>query len=486
MKKITGLLLIIFLLSNHLSYSRAGGGGGKKSSDDESSSSSSSSSRDDDDDDDYSSSSSRSSSSSSGKGPDLPGWAYAAIIGGFIIYYLIDTRRKKVAQKANAAQPRKNNIQKSNSNKPVIDEIFMKANPGFDKQAFKTKVKTAFISIQDAWSQQNLSKVRNWISDGIYQRFNMQFEMMKQLEQKNFITNISINQITFVKAYVEGSYSIVTVAVDFKMDDQFISEKMKQLNQKFLGDEAIEYWTFVKKSGAIEKDLYQNNSCPNCGNELNKNGGEISKCPSCGTITYLGDYDWVLSEITQEDDYNEDAQGINKNNLLIDLRTEEELCVQNMEDKASNAFVHYLFAKAWNKSSHFERFATDEVVQKIKQEKDEPFIYNRVYLNRVTFSNYNSTENKHHLKFDVVYSSQRVQLNNDKVKELDSDIVTHKASLTLSRQGGQKISKSKLWSHECPSCAAPYTDSTSSKCGYCNEKINTTQFDWVVTEASSD
>lgn len=475
MKKISSLLLILFLLSNYSSYSRAGGGGGKKSSSSSHSSHSSSHSSSS-----HHSSSSYSRSKSSGS---LSGKEVLYIFGGIVGFLIVAAVFQRGSKNKSNQQQNNNTSKKPKNNQAVINPEFMSANPGFDKQAFKTKVKTAFLAIQDAWSQQNLSKVRNWISDGIYQRFNMQFVMMKQLDQKNFISNISINQITFIKAYVEGNYSIITVAIDFKMDDKFVSEKMKQLNQTYLGDEATEYWTFVKKSGAVEKDLYNNNSCPNCGNDLNKGGGEISKCPNCGTVTYLGDYDWVLSEITQEDNYIEDAQANDKKDLLKELRTEEEICVQNMEDKASNAFVHYLFAKAWNKSSHFDRFATDDVIQKIKTEKDEPFIYNRVYLNRVTFTNYQLQENKHHLKFDVVYSSQRVQLSNDKVKELDNDVETQNATLTLSREAGNKISKSKLWSHECPNCGAPYTDSTSSKCSYCNEKINTTQFDWVVTDA---
>lgn len=459
--------MIVFLLSNQLSYSRAGGGGGKNHS----SSSHSSSSHH---------SSSHSSSHSRGGSGSLSG-KEVVIIFGSVIGFLVLAAVFKGGRGSNRQQ-QNNSHKKQNNNQPVITPEFMAANPGFNKEEFKGKVKIAFMAIQDAWMQQNLSKVRNWISDGVYQRFNLQFEMMKQLGQKNLLSNISIQQITFIKTQVESTYSTLTVSVKFKLDDKFISEKMPKLNESYSGDEALEYWTFVKKSGPINKDLYHDNSCPNCGNELNKDGGEVSKCPSCSTVTYLGDYDWVLSEITQEDDYEDDTDFDANDKKLEALRKEEEFCIQNMEDKASNAFVHYLFASAWNKSSHFKRFAIDEVIAKLDTENDEPYIYNRVYLNRVTYSEYTFEGNTHHLNFTVVYSSQRVQLKNYKVKELDDDIETRWGSLTLSRNVGAK-SKSKLWSHECANCGAPYTDTTSSTCSYCNAKINSTSQDWVVTAA---
>lgn len=449
-------------------YSRAGGGGGRSHSSSHSSSSHHSSSH-------SSNHSGRSSGTISGQAILI---IFGSVIGILVLAAILTSiRRKTNNQRGNG------NKNKSDSNKPIITTEFMNANPGFNKEQFKSKVKIAFLSIQEAWSQQNLSKVRNWISDGIYQRFNLQFEMMKQLEQKNLISNVTIQQIKFVKAYVESNFSVITIEIHFKMDDKFISEKMKHLNENYTGEEAMEYWTFIKKSGAIDKDLYSNNSCPNCGNELNKDGGEVSKCPSCSTVTYLGDYDWVLSEITQEDDYEYDNEiDEDEINKLTELKKEEEFCIQNMEDKASNAFVHYLFASAWNESSHFKRFATDKVIDEINSEKDEPYIYNRIYLNSVTYSECTFDEDTHHLNFIVVYSAQKVQLKNNDVKEIDEDVETYWGGLTLSRKAGVKT-KSRLWSHECPNCGAPYNDSTSSSCSYCNAKINSPTLDWVVTSA---
>ncbi|MFL5754373.1 MAG: TIM44-like domain-containing protein [Bacteroidia bacterium] len=474
MKKLNSIYTLVFflLLNSAEAWARAGGGGGRRSS-----SSSHSSSH-----------SSHSYGSSGGGGSFSWGYIILVLVVLAVIYIVVKKYKGPGAGMLSSITGIDTDTDEeegleiqSNDGAPVITEAFLLANPGFSNDGFQDKVRTAFMAIQQAWQDQNLGKVRKWISDGVYQRFSIQFDMMKKLGQKNLLSNIDIEQVQFVKAYTESNYSVVTVGVRFTMDDKFISEKMPQLNESYSGDQAIEYWTFVKKSGAVNKDLYQSNSCPNCGNGLNEDGGEVSKCPSCGTVTYLGDYDWVLSEITQSEDYAADSWYNPDNISLAPLRKEEEFCMQNMEDKASNAFVHYLFASAWNKADHCNRFASDEVIAEINAEKDEPYVFNRIYVNRVSFAAYAPGENMHQLHFTIVYSGQKVKLEENKVKKLDDDMVTRMASLTLSRKAGA-VSKSKLWSHDCPGCGAPYTDSTSMKCAYCGSKINSADNDWIVTK----
>ena len=47
---------------------------------------------------------------------------------------------------------------------------------------FDAKVRSAFIKIQRAWTEQHISSVRPFISDGMYQRFATQFRMMGLLK----------------------------------------------------------------------------------------------------------------------------------------------------------------------------------------------------------------------------------------------------------------------------------------------------------------
>src|SRR5205807_2439426 len=55
----------------------------------------------------------------------------------------------------------------------------------FAEQSFIDRVSRAFLTIQEAWSRQDLSAVRPFISDGIRERFSLQFKMQEALGYRN-------------------------------------------------------------------------------------------------------------------------------------------------------------------------------------------------------------------------------------------------------------------------------------------------------------
>ncbi len=369
-----------------------------------------------------------------------------------------------------------------------ISSDFIAANPGFDQQAFIRKVNTAFLAIQDAWQNKNLAKVRRWISDGVYQRFNAQFTMMNLLEQTNILSNIKIKQIRIESAAREGDYSIITASVYFRMDDNFICKRHPEFDEKFTGDEATEYWTFIKKSGVAEKDLYNSNVCPKCGFPSNDKGGQVSQCESCGTVTYLGDYDWVLCEITQEEDYKKDAVArlTPQNPSLQPLYTDKgaDFSIQLMEDKASNAIMQYFISRVTRDLKYVRRFTSDELFSSIesKLKGEDKFIYNRLYLNSVNLVGCVESNNIYYAVFKINYSSMRLKEEpGGKLVKLDQTVIERGMQLTLAKKAGA-VQKTKLWSAACPACGAPFTDTTLTQCDYCGAKINSSDNDWVMTQ----
>lgn len=374
------------------------------------------------------------------------------------------------------------------SPRPISPEFFT-SNPGFTAEEFSRKVNTAFLAIQDAWMNKNLGKVRKWISDGVYQRFNVQFTMMNMLEQVNMLSNINIKQIRIESAIQEGAYSIITASVYFSMDDNFICKKAPEFNEKFTGDTATEYWTFIKKSGVAEKDLYSNNNCPNCGYPLNNDGGQVSKCPSCETVTYLGDYDWVLCEITQEEDYARGNNRISQNAPELQplyANTDNDFCIQLMEDKVSNAVMQYFVSKTTRNLKYLNRFTDDALFARIEQQLkgEEKFVFNRLYLNDVSLISVTQSNNMWMATFNVFYSSMRLkEAPNNGLVKIDDTVMERSMTITLAKKVGA-VEKSKLWSFACPSCGAPYTDTTITECGYCSAKINSVDNDWVMVNLS--
>jgi DNA-directed RNA polymerase subunit RPC12/RpoP len=352
---------------------------------------------------------------------------------------------------------------------------------GLDRQ----KIQSSFLSIQDAWQKKDLKNVRKWVSDGVYQRFNAQFEMMNKLQQINKLTNIQIDGIKLANTGADGNYRTADVAIAFTMDDEFLSDKYPSFNQKYRGESAMEYWTFIKRNDAkVGKNLYDNNNCPNCGAPFDVSMGEISRCSACGTLTNNASYDWVLSEITQEDDYN-GGTNFRKQAELQELTKHDNLfSIQRIEDVASNVFMQTMEVLSGAPEKKLSRFADAETTQAILQMKKQSgnFVFDRLYLNDVDLVDFNTDNERLNLIFSLKATYQRVEAGQN-LKLIDADMVTKHYGMILSKniKALQTPEKETVFSYECANCGAPYTDTTNDVCQYCNAPLIDFNKNWVLT-----
>ncbi len=368
-----------------------------------------------------------------------------------------------------------------------ISGDFLAKNPDFDASKFKEKVHTAFTEIQNAWMLQDLSKVRKWISDGVYQRFNTQFIMMKQIDQLNEISDIRVQQVFIDDIENDGIYDIVHVGIRYSMYDAFTSGKYKQLNDG--GPlQAMDFWSFIKKSGVKEKDLYHTTNCPNCGGDLPDDGGETAKCPYCSTITYLGDYDWILAEITQPDDYYNsnskyEKQGKFSKKIREQVGEKQDFSLQLLEDKASNGYMQIMTAQVLKKPEIARRFVSDKLYAQLEQQiqSEQKFVFNRLYLNHVTSFDYYKEDGKDNIVVAIKRSSQRIR-NIDGTPSFDRSIYATDEVLIMSRDVNAGKPQGSLYAHSCPNCGAPVKDTIDLTCSYCNAQLNSTKYEWIISE----
>jgi len=355
----------------------------------------------------------------------------------------------------------------------------------FPKGLDVNKVSHSFLAIQDAWQRKDLTDVRKWLSDGMYQRLTTQFKMMDILGQSNILSNIRIDNIRVSDTHADGHYQTAEVAISFTMDDNFISNKYPQFNEKYAGDSATEYWTFIKRTdSADEKNLYDNNSCPNCGAPFEVKMGEISRCSNCNTLTNSAAYDWVLSEITQSEAYTGGAGLSNDAGLDQLMQNDPFFAVQRMEDIASNIFMQIMEVFPLNEEKRLSRFADDATEATLLAQKKnlQPFIFDRLYLNSLTLSTYTVADGMVKLYFDMSATYRRVSIQGNKVQMLDNDFVTRNYRMELSRN--EKVltkAGETVYSYECSSCGAPYTDTTEDHCTYCDAPVIDKQRNWVLT-----
>lgn len=358
----------------------------------------------------------------------------------------------------------------------------------FPEGLTEEKVSTSFLALQEAWEKQDLSKVRKWMSDGVYQRFTAQFSMMKRLTQKNTLSNVRIHDISVMDIRTDGAYQSADVAITFSMDDRFVSEKYPELNETYKGDSDKEIWTFIKRKDtspvSVQNDLYLTDNCPNCGSLLDNQLGEVSRCSNCKTLTNNASFDWVLNEITQDEDYKSGNDLLQDIGLKELVRNDSTFAIQRMEDIASNVFMQVMEVWSGDANKKLERFSDQGVADTILLQKKQQgeFVFDRLYLKEVTLQAFDTQNKQLNLAFRLTANYQRVQLGT-KLKKLDPSISEHAFRMVLSKNTDALNTPEKdiAFSYECANCGAPYEDTTHHACSYCEALVVDPSKNWVLT-----
>ena len=387
-------------------------------------------------------------------------------------------------QKQSSAYNTLSNINQKFSDEENVTELTSTI-PNFNLAEFYQKAETAFLKIQEAWQQQNLNTVRQFISDGVYQRFEAQFIMMRALEQTNEVSDIDIEDLRIVAVENDSNFHILHVSITASITDYFNSKKYSQLNSG--GQETFtEYWTFVKKINATAKaDIFNSPNCPNCGDSIENKLGEVSKCPSCGTQINNGDYDWVLSEITQPEEFASNyGQLKNRKNFYERLKQKglstSEFSPQYIEDKASNSYLQLKVAFALSDQKRVTRFCSNEFTENTKPKFKQSYLYNRLFIKDVSLINIYENPTSMLAALSITCVTQKLSIQNNNLQIINASPVTSNEYLILSRSKKITSNKYSAMAHNCSNCGAPVEDSLQLTCKFCDSSLNDNRKDWIV------
>jgi predicted lipid-binding transport protein (Tim44 family) len=181
------------------------------------------------------------------------------------------------------------------------------ADPGFSPDAFRVRVRSAFLALQDAWCKQNLDAGRAFLSPGAYFTWRAQLETLELEGRRNVMEQISVQHIEPVlivhgRVFDDITVRISAAAADFEIDKD---------NRVVFGDRTVrpfvEDWTFQRSVGVAtsQKPGTLENTCPNCGAPIELT--QIGECRYCKAAVTSGKFDWVVSRIAQDDVFGADA-----------------------------------------------------------------------------------------------------------------------------------------------------------------------------------
>lgn len=360
---------------------------------------------------------------------------------------------------------------------------------GVDNDDFLHKAESAFYKIQKAWEAKDTSQVRIFLSDGVYQRFNTQFLMMNLAGQTNYIHKVDVKHISIDAVEEDGDFDIIHTAIDAYIEESFSSEHkgMTQKHKEYFR----EYWSFIRKKGAPKKDIYSGDRCPNCDALLPKEGmGEVSKCEYCNAIINSGEFDWVLAEITQAQDYSIQDSVASKRQRMASKLTKlsheyADFSIQHVEDIASNAYLQILSAQTLKKPEMARRFSSDSFyshwMSNIDINGTSKTVYNRLYLNAVILTAFHETGDHNIAICYIKKSYQRIRIDeNRKVSPIDNAVISDNIYIALKREKNGENAKASLYAHMCPACGGPVSDTADLACSYCGSSLNNPAYEWIV------
>lgn len=409
------------------------------------------------------------------------------VIGGIIFFYFMgrganNYRINSTIRKANSLSESQMKMIKS-QNLLRIKEI----DPHFSEEKFLERVKNAFMIVQKSWSEQNLEPMRPFVSNGIMNRFAIQIDMQKAEGYRNRLSDIEIISTDIMGVTSDNLYDRIDVAFSVLMNDTDVDLKtgkvLRENESSF-----TEYWTFLRRRGAKsqDKDGLIEGRCPNCGGIIKIT--ESGNCEYCKAFVSGGQYDWVLTEITQEEEYESPYQQVNIVGLDEMMKKDLDFNIAVIEDKVSVIFFKMVRTNYFGDIRYIKEIAHPNFYNSLSgifnpsnewYQSINDVAVGAVEVKRITINNQDGYD-----KIDVMvrWSASYCERNR-KTKEVrniqEKSIRTQ--TYTIIRKSDVKTkSMYNFKTIPCRSCGAPLSTNIEDRCDYCGAIVNDGSRDWVL------
>lgn len=359
---------------------------------------------------------------------------------------------------------------------PSILQQLNGTDPDFSPDIFMNKAKTIAERLQQAWSDGDMMPVRNYVSQGVFNRFRLQLELMFEEEKvRNILSDykvlkVSVTDLSNSKSYQTLHVSLFACARDITVAANASAEEMQKALATTKKDAFYEVYSFTRKLGTKTntKSDWLKGECPNCG-YVPDNFSETNKCVSCGSIYNSGEFDWVLSEITQQEEWqpgsSEDIDGLEElegKNLSINREV--------IEDRASYLFWRWIFSRVKGTQAPMSRDASPEILDSLGSGKEPLYSTAVGSVDLISVR----TENAD------AYADVKIQWSTARV--INGEPYHQEHNFVLKMPLAQK-NPYGLADHSCESCGGPLPETDSVKCSYCGSDLPSTVTDWILSDA---
>ena len=361
--------------------------------------------------------------------------------------------------------------------------------PAFDEAAFGQRVAVAFNKIQAAWCAQDLRSVRPFISDGVYERFLLQIAEQRDEGYRDYMEGLRIFDLKTTEVECDGIYDEIAVRIRAVSVDYRIS---LTTGQRVFGsgssEEFEEVWTFLRRQGALTrtgKPGLIEGHCPNCGAPVEMN--QSANCDHCKALLRSGEYDWVLTEITQHCEWD----GVRHRKIpgVAELRSRDpDFNAAGIEDQASVAFWRVATADRLGKVDPIRKVASPLMVKSYEAMLHPPPGQPRTFwadcaVGSVRLIGVIAGDADDRAVVEVDWNGKRFAVQPGQPPRPAGDEVLFHTLLVFCRHHDVKTEVGKgVSSAHCPSCGAPESGGASNACEFCGTVLTDGAHGWVLTE----
>lgn len=359
--------------------------------------------------------------------------------------------------------------------------------PGFSQASFLEMCRKSFVEVQKAWSEQDLSGVRRFVSDGIHERFSLQIHMQRTMGFRNLMENVNVLSAEINSVDSDPHFDTIHVKFTASAEDSDVDLKTGRTIRKNYDGTFVEYWSFLRKPGAktLEGRGLVEGTCPNCGAPLELK--DTGRCGYCEARVTSGEYDWVLAEITQSIEWSTSSGPETIPGFKEISAVDPGFNVQTIEDTASVIFWRYVKSYFDNSAAPMAKVATEGYTESLAgaisstRDGDSHLYFKDAAVGAVEVQEITTGTDFDRVAVLVKWSAMNCWLKDSGNSGGCGPKTIRPQVFTLMRKHGVRTpAEQGLNSAHCPGCGAPYTGDEAGSCSYCGRPLNDGSGSWIL------
>jgi len=377
-------------------------------------------------------------------------------------------------------------------NRSRAEEAIRSRDPAWNTSVFLPRVQQAFQLIQSGWSSQDLTKIQNFVSDGVLERFTLQIIEQREAGIRDHMEGLKILEAKVAKVDTDKHFDSIhvyfrAIAVNYRVD---LKTGMRTEGTT-APEEFEEYWSFLRKPGAktISKPGLIEGFCPNCSAPLAMT--RVATCEACGSYLRSGEYDWVLAEITQACEWAP-REAVEIPGFNVMTQQDPGFNIQHIEDRSSVIFWRFALAERLGDVGPMKRFAISPYCDELARQFLPQTSGERTYFGSCAVGSVDLRALDVGNEFDKIYVE--IRWSGKPLTKKTTGIIegmnrssrnVHNAYVFLRKHGVVTDTRMSLISAHCMSCGAPEKTGQEFICEYCGTVLNDGSKEWTLEKIIS-